>query len=73
MKIVKHPYQASIVPQPARQDALWHLVVRKDGSAEILARHDAKNKEDTQCLALLEISRLKRTANVPNPPLRNAS
>jgi hypothetical protein len=71
MKIVQHPYHASIIPQPPQQKALWHAVVRRDGSAEILARHDAASKEDACCAALLEIVRLKKTGS--NPPLRNAS
>ena len=74
MKIVKHPYQASIIPQPVIvKDALWHYVIRRDGSAEILARHDAKSKEDACSRALLEIARLKRTGSPVEPPLRNAS
>jgi hypothetical protein len=68
MKIVQHPYQASIIPQARQQKALWHCVVRRDGSAEILARHDAPSKEDACAAALLEIVRLKRTE-----PLRTAS
>jgi hypothetical protein len=73
MKIVKHPYHASIIPQPVQQSALWHCVVRRNGSAEILARHDAVSKEDACCAALLEIVRLKRTSADPNPALKNAS
>lgn len=71
MKIVRHPYQANIVPQSSREDALWYCVVRRDGSAEILAQHDTANKEDARCMALLEISRLRR--GVANPGLREAS
>jgi hypothetical protein len=71
MKIVQHPYHASIIPQPPQQKALWHCVVRRNGSAEILARVDAANKEDACCAALLEIVRLKKIG--PNPPLRTAS
>jgi hypothetical protein len=66
MKIVQHPYHASIIPQPVQQEALWHCVVRRDGSAEILAKHDAASKEDACCAALLEIVRLKRTS-APTP------
>lgn len=44
-------------------------VIRRDDTAEIVVRHDAKSKEDAHALALLEISRLKRSQH----PLRNAS
>lgn len=70
MKIVRHPYQASIVPQPAPKETLWHCVIRRDGSQEILVRRDAISKEDAWAAALLEISRLKRS-EVPDPRLRN--
>ncbi len=69
MKIVRHPYQANIVPQAVREDALWQCVIRREDTAEVVVRHDAKSKEDAHALALLEISRLKRTQH----PLRNAS
>jgi len=70
MKIVRHPYQASIVPQPVPKDTLWHCVIRRAGSQEILVRRDAISKEDAWATALLEISRLER-AEVPTPLLRN--
>ena len=64
MKIIRHPFHASIVPQEqsaATTDALWVCVIRRDGSAEILARHDAGKKEDAACVALLELVRLERS------------
>jgi len=63
MKIIRHPFHASIVPQEksAAPDSLWHCVIRRDGSAEILARHDARKKEDAACVALLELARLQRS------------
>lgn len=70
MKIVLHPYQASIVPQPVPKETLWHCVIRRDGSQEILVRRDAINKEDALATALLEISRLQRT-EFPDLRLRN--
>lgn len=73
MKIVRHPYHASIVPQAARTDALWHCVIRCDGSPDILVRHDAANKEDACCVALLEIARLQRVGMPPDSQLKNAS
>jgi hypothetical protein len=63
MKIISSPYQATIVPQPVRADALWNYTIRHNGSSEILVRQDATRKEDACCMALLEISRLKREAN----------
>jgi hypothetical protein len=53
------------------KETLWHCVIRRDGSQEILVRRDAISKEDAWAAALLEISRLKRS-EVPNPRLRNA-
>ncbi len=62
MKIVLHPYHASIVPQETSvaPDALWHCVIRRDGSAEIVSRHNARLKEDAACVAMLELVRLQR-------------
>jgi tRNA uridine 5-carbamoylmethylation protein Kti12 len=68
MKIVRYPYQANIVPQPALNDTLWHCVIRRDGSQEIIVRRDAISKEDAWATALLEITRLERTES-PNPRL----
>lgn len=73
MKIVRHPYQANVIPQPVFEGSLWQCVVCREGSAEILVRHEAANKEDACCLALLEISRLKRSLENAKAPLRNAS
>ena len=70
MKIVRHPYQASIVPQPVLKETLWHCVIRRNGSQEILVRRDAISKEDAWATALLELSRLERS-EVTNPRLRN--
>jgi hypothetical protein len=63
MKIIRHPFHASIVPQEQSEptDALWHCVIRRDGSAEILSSHDARKKEDATCMALLELARLQRS------------
>lgn len=71
MKIVRHPYQASIVPQTAPKETLWHCVIRRDGSQEILIRRDAISKEDAWATALLEITRLERSES-PDRRLRNA-
>ncbi len=63
MKIVRHPFHASIVPQeqPASPDELWHCVIRRDGSAEVVSRLHARKKEDAACVALLELVRLQRS------------
>ena len=63
MKIVRHPYHASIVPQAeATSHGLWQLVIRRDGSPEIVARHEARRKEDAACVAQLELVRLERSS-----------
>jgi hypothetical protein len=71
MKIVRYPYQASIAPQSVPKETLWHCVIRRDGSQEILVRRDAISKEDAWAAALLEISRLKRS-EAPTTRLQNA-
>jgi hypothetical protein len=40
-------------------------VIRRDGSAEVLARHDARRKEDAACVARLELVRLERSLGAP--------
>ncbi|MGE5322980.1 MAG: hypothetical protein ACM3SW_08965 [Actinomycetota bacterium] len=73
MKIVRHPYQANVIPQPVFEGSLWQCVVRREDSSEILVRHEAASKEDACCLALLEISRLQRSVDAHKPAFRNAS
>ena len=73
MKIVQHPFHASIVPEPTIEDALWHYVVRRDDSGEVLARHNAASKEDACAAALLEIVRLKRNSAADQESLKTAS
>jgi hypothetical protein len=58
-------------PWKGRKETLWHCVIRRDGSQEILVRRDAISKEDAWAAALLEISQLKRP-EVPDRRLRNA-
>jgi hypothetical protein len=60
MKIVRHPYQATIIPQAAQPKALWQYMIQRDGSPEILVRREAVTKEDASSLALLDISQLQR-------------
>lgn len=61
MKIVRHPFQASIVPHEQPADSLWHCVIRCEDSAEVVAQHDARYKEDAACAARLELVRLQRS------------
>jgi hypothetical protein len=75
MKIVRHPYQASIVPKTEKPGALWHVAVHVDGSADAIAHHEAVSKEDAACTAMLELVRLQRkngTAKAGSPELRRA-
>jgi hypothetical protein len=60
MKIVRHPYQATIIPQAVEPKALWQYMIQRDGSPEILLRREAMTKEDASSLALLDISQLQR-------------
>lgn len=59
MKIARSPYHASIIPRKDNDDFLWFCVIRREGSTDIVAQHDASNKEDACCAALLELSRLQ--------------
>ncbi len=59
MKIAKSPYHAKIAPHKGIEDALWFCVIRREGSADVVAQHDAPTKEDACCAALLELTRLQ--------------
>jgi hypothetical protein len=59
MKIAKSPYHAKITPNKVSEDFLWFCVIRREGSADVVARHDAPTKEDACCAALLELARLQ--------------
>jgi hypothetical protein len=61
MKIARSPYHASIIPLKGKEDFLWFCVIRREGSADVVARHDATSKEDACCAALLELARLHPT------------
>jgi hypothetical protein len=67
MKIVRHPYHASITPQAAKPGSLWHFVVRVDGSTEVIAHDEASSKEDACCAAMLELVRLQRKSGIAAP------
>ena len=59
MKIAKSPYHAKITPNKGSEDFLWFCVIRREGSADVVSRHDAPTKEDACCAALLELARLQ--------------
>jgi hypothetical protein len=58
MKIALSPYQANIAPHKSGDDYLWYCIIRREGSPDVVARHDATSKEDACCAALLELARL---------------
>src|SRR5262249_60547001 len=73
MKIARSPYHASIAPHKGREDFLWFCVIRREGSAEVVVRHDAASKEDACCAALWELVRLQpagdpRSSRQVSPP-----
>jgi len=59
MKIARAPYHASIAPTRSMDQHLWFCVIRREGSAEVVARHNATSKEDAMATALLELTRLQ--------------
>ena len=59
MKIARAPYHASIAPTKNMDQHLWFCVIRREGSAEVVARHNATSKEDAMATALLELTRLQ--------------
>jgi hypothetical protein len=65
MKIARSPYHASIIPHKDNDEFLWFCVIRREGSTDIVARHDASSKEDACCRALLELSRLEGVGAAP--------
>jgi hypothetical protein len=71
MKIARSPYHANITPHKGREDFLWFCVIRREGSSDVVARHDAASKEDACCAALLELARLHE-ATVSGGSRRNA-
>lgn len=72
MKIARSPYHANIAPHKDREDFLWFCVIRREGSSDVVARHDAASKEDACCAALLELARLQLTGVGSGSPRRNA-
>jgi len=62
MKIARAPYHASIAPTKNMDQYLWFCVIRREGSAEVVAKHNATSKEDALAAALLELARLQSSA-----------
>jgi hypothetical protein len=73
MKIARSPYHANITPHKGKEDFLWFCVIRREGSADVVARHDAASKEDAFATALLELARLQGTASGNGAPHRDAN
>lgn len=73
MKIARSPYHASIVPHKSKDDYLWFCVIRREGSSDVVAHHDATSKEDACCAALLELARLHPAGAGSGSQRRNAS
>jgi len=59
MRIAQSPYRAQIVPHPSAVNSLWHCIIRREGSSEIVSHLEAPRKEDARCIALLELARLQ--------------
>lgn len=73
MKIARSPYHANITPHKGKEDFLWFCIIRREGSADVVARHDASSKEDACCAALLELARLHRAGAGPGSSQRQAN
>ena len=58
MRIALPPYHAHITPQGARRKLFWECKIQREGSQEIVSRHESGIKEDACCVALLELTRL---------------
>ena len=67
MKIARFPYHAKIAPHKGHEDFLWFCVIRREGSAEVVVRHNAANKEDAHCVALSELARLQPAGHTGSP------
>lgn len=59
MRIALPPYHAHITPQGARPKVFWECTIQREGSPEIVVRHQLGIKEDACCVALLELTRLR--------------
>ena len=65
MRIALPPYHAHITPQGARPKVFWECTIQREGSQEIVARHQLGIKEDACCVALLELTRLRHPDAAP--------
>lgn len=68
MKIARSPYHANVNPHKGTDEFLWYCIVRREGSAEVVARHNAATKEDACCAALLTLARLHPMGNTDSGP-----
>ena len=59
MKIARSPYHASIAPTKNMDEHLWFCVIRREGSSEVVAKHETASKEDAMATALFELARLQ--------------
>jgi hypothetical protein len=59
MRIAQSPYRAEIVPHSSAVSSLWHCIIQREGSTEIVSHLEAPRKEDARCLAILEMARLQ--------------
>jgi len=67
MRIAQSPYRAEIVPHASPVHALWHCIIQREGSTEIISRLEAMHKEDARCIALLELARLQPAGGTRRP------
>jgi hypothetical protein len=67
MRIAQSPYRAEIVPHASTVHSLWHCIIQREGSTEVIARIEATRKEDARCIALLELARLLPTDGKSRP------
>ncbi|HWZ42863.1 MAG TPA: hypothetical protein VNW97_05275 [Candidatus Saccharimonadales bacterium] len=67
MRIAQAPFRAEIVPHASPVHALWHCIIQREGSTEVITRLEAMRKEDARCIALLELSRLQPPGGVRRP------
>jgi hypothetical protein len=72
MRIAQPPYYAHIRPQSRLSKFLWRCVIQREGSPDIVSRHELGVKEDACCVALIELSRLQQSdaasRSVPKKP-----
>ena len=58
MRIALPPYHAHITPRGSRPKFLWECKIQREGSPEVVSRHELGVKEDACCVAYLELTRL---------------